>query len=452
MGAHHLEENFALFTLSDEDKSAVLIEFTNARDLNQSSIQKISYAGTKGEHTIRYWGKKNDLPQFREQTVADNNILGALIQTKRDATIGTGLYAYKVDFISDEGKRNIVEVPIPEDAKAFFDRVNIKKYFLDAGKNLYMHSNIFTEFIRKKGGGIYSMSVKDCKYVRMGEQNASGIVDKAYISGSWAQGAYAKSGETEHDRVITMIPMYNPASIKTPKFIYHSGDNLLNDGYYNSPTWWGALNWIELANSIPIFHQKNILNGYTIRFHIRIPRNYFDVMPTTEDAAGLTKAADMAREKREAFMKGMNELLSGVNNAGRAFYSQFDINEIAGKEYPGVSIEPIEVDIKDKALLELWEKSNQAIISSQGIHPTLANIETAGKLSSGSEMRNAFNVFIALRANTPREILLEALDIVKKENGWDPEIFYGFGDTQLTTLDDSPTGTKPVEAEEKAAA
>ncbi len=437
MAVERLSQTFGVITVLD---TAIAVTFSDARDVSQGCIQKISYKGQSKGEPIRMWGRKNDLPQFREQVIGDNNITGALIQTKRDILLGTGLYAYKVDFKSDGGMRNTTEVKIPMEAQDFFDMIDIDCFHMDATRELLFHSNIFTEFIRNKGGGIHSMAIKECKYTRLAEQNSRGRVEHAYISGAWATGEYAKDGVTVFDREVVKIPLYNPEKVQN-QFILHTGDRMLNDGYYNSPTWWGALNWIELANSIPVFHQANILNGYTIRYHIRIPKNYFYNAPTGDDnPAAAVKARDDEQLKRQEFMDNVNTLLAGKQNAGRALFTQFDINDQLGKEYPGISIEPINVDIKDKALLELFEKSNTANISAQGIHPTLANIESQGKLSSGSEMRNAFNVYLAVKTNTPRKIILKSLELAKKINKWDPDIYFGFGDTELTTLDDSPTG------------
>lgn len=439
MAASLLSPHTGIITLQD---TAIAVTFSDPREISQGAVAKISYKGQSKGQSIRLWGQQNDLPQFREQVIGDNNIVGSLIQTKRDILIGTGLYAYKVEFKSDGGKRNIIEVPIPQQAQDFFDLVDIDTFHQDAAREHLFHANAFTEFIRTRGGDIHSMSIKECKYTRLGEQNSRGKVEHAYISGGWASGVYAKDGLTEYDREVVKIPLYAPDAQQS-KFILHTGDRLLNDGYYNSPTWWGSLNWIELANSIPIFHQSNIMNGYTIRFHIRIPKNYFYNAPVgIDDPAAEMTARNEEQLKRQEFMDNINNLLAGKLNAGRALFTQFEINDVLGKEFPGISIEPINVDIKDKALLDLFEKSNTANISAQGIHPTLANIETAGKLSSGSEMRNAYNTYLAVKTNTPRKIILKSLELVKKINKWDPDIYFGFGDTELVTLDESPTGTQ----------
>jgi hypothetical protein len=153
---------------------------------------------------------------------------------------------------------------------------------------------------------------------------------------------------------------------------------------------------------------------------------------------------DKESEAKQQFIDQANKLLAGSQNAGRALYTENIFNQIS-KEYDGIKIEPIKFDMKDSALLELFEKTNQANISSQGIHPTLANVETAGKLSSGSEMRNAFNFYVNTKTPRPRRLILKMMDAICRFNGWDvkyPDLKFTFEDFTLTKLDDNKSGVQ----------
>lgn len=430
------------FEIVQHGDTGVLVEFIS-RDYDTNTTDKISYKGNKNGIHIRCWGKKNDLPQWCENLVMQNNIVPTLLQTKRDLIVGSGIYAFKEVFVEDGGKKNIIEVPVPTEAQEFFDRNNINKYHLSAAGEFVKHVNVFTEFIRDKGQKIHSLQLKECKYVRLGEQNNMGKVVTAYISGDWpTSNSNKKDGLTENDRKVTAVPLYSGEDKKQNKFILHTGDSMYNDGYYNSPAWLGSKEWIELANSIVRFHQSNIRHGYVIRFHIRIPKDYFYTAPTTDAADALQKSQDEAVEKKREFIGKLNDLLSGKDQAGRSIVTEFDFDAALKTEYPGIKIEPINVDLKDEALLTLFEKTNTANISAQGIHPTLANIETQGKLSSGSEIRNAYLMYLAIKTPTPRAILLEAINLVKQINGWPKDIHYAFRDIEITTLDDEKSGMK----------
>jgi len=399
-----------------------------------------------GSTRIRSWGAANNIPQFREQVVMENNIVPSLLATKCDITLGGGLYAYKEVFQADGGKRNTVEVPMPAIMQDWMDKVDIDTYLDTAAKNLFFHANVFTEMTRTKGGEIDMIKAQECRHVRSGMQNEQGRVENYYLSGSWVLSAAQSQGIKQSMPI--PVPAYNAKFPSQAKFIYHSGDSLLSDDYYYTPYWWGSLNWIELANAIPIFHKANINNGYTIRFHIEVPKGYFEQKPTTQAVEAINKASTEAQNKKQAFMEKVNDILAGASNAGRALFTEYDLNLVLGKDMPGIKITPINVDIKDQALLQLFEKSNQANISAQGIHPTLANIETAGRLSSGSEIRNAFLMYLIIKTPRPRRILLRPLNkIVREANGWPKDVHIGFRDMEITTLAESPAGHQEAAVE-----
>ena len=50
---------------------------------------------------------------------------------------------------------------------------------------------------------------------------------------------------------------------------------MFHDDNYNIPVWEGSADWIELANLIPQWHIKNINAGYSPRWHIEVPLDYF---------------------------------------------------------------------------------------------------------------------------------------------------------------------------------
>jgi len=423
-------------------KQAALVTFSAWEDTT-SRIEPISKSGTKGGYKIRFWGAKNNLPQFREKLVMQNNIVPALLKTKRDMLFGTGLFPFINVFKSDGGAKNIQEVPMPKEPDEFFETIGIDDYLLDQIKNLILHATIYHDVIMSNDRTKISfMKVIDCKYIRVGESNKNGDIKHAYVSGNWVGRDYNADNSDD----ITELPLIRMGIDKIEKenlpehFILMTGDNFFNDGSYNSPDWFSGRTWIEVSNIIPLFHQNNINNGYTFRFHIKIPKGYFFKAPISDAVDAINNAQRDEAAARDEFLKSVNDMFAGVPGSGRAVWTQFDVNLAMGSHYPGITIEPINYDMKDKSLLDLFEKSNTANISSQGIHPVLANIETQGKLSSGSEIRNAFIMWLAIKAPIPRRIVLKSINLVKKINGWDPEINFAFGDTEITTLDESPTG------------
>lgn len=435
----YLPGSASLITFSDRSGGTPNV---TKRAGNGGKEMQIAY-GNNGTAKIWTWGKNNLLPQEREALVLDNNIVPELMGTKRDITVGGGLMCYKEVF--KDGKRAIEEVEQPAAARTWFEELpgknggqDIDAYFLKACRNLIFHSNTFTEGIRTLGNKIDSIEALECRHVRPEKMTKLGEILNWFWSGNWKE--YRKE-----EFAPMKIPAYRGEMAKQTRFVLHCMDDLLSDDYLGIPTWWGGRAWIECANAIPIFHINNLRNGYTIRWHIEIPKDYFwDYSAPAQTQT--QKSALMAKESedRKAFLARLNEFLAGYEQAGRALITDYELNKAAGKDFPGIKITPLNVDLKDKALLDLFEKSNDANISGQGVHPTLAAIQTQGKLSSGSEIRNAFTMYVAIKTPVKRNILLKPLNLIHKVNGWGEGIKWGFRDIEITKLDDNPAGKLEV--------
>lgn len=435
---YYLPGSSALIKFSDRTSTPSV----TGKSGNGGKEMKITY-GKDSQASIWTWGKNNLLPQEREALVLDNNIVPELMGTKRDITVGGGLMCYREVF--EGGKRRIEEEDFPAAAKEWFDALpeknggqDIEAYFLKACRNLIFHSNTFTEAVRNLGGKIDSIEALECRHMRPEKMNNLGEILNWYWSGNWKD--YRKP-----EFAPMKIPAYRREIMKQNRFIIHCMDDLLSDDYLGIPTWWGGRAWIECANAIPIFHINNLRNGYTIRWHIEIPKDYFwDYTSLQNTQVEKDNARQKETEARMAFLTRLNEFLAGYEQAGRAIITDYEINKVAGKEFPGIKITPLNADLKDKALLDLFEKSNDANISGQGVHPTLAAIQTQGKLSSGSEIRNAFTMYVAIKTPVKRDILLKPLHYVHRVNGWGAGLKWGFRDIEITKLDENPAGQQQV--------
>lgn len=428
-GIYHLKDSKAVVYFNSNTPSVT------SKPGNSGKAMKIAY-GNDQTAEIWSWGSNNLLPQEREALVLDNNIVPELIATKRDITVGGGLFCFREKFVQDgdKMKRVIEEVERPAMAQEFFDRVDMTAYLLKSCRNLLFHANTFTEYVRDMRGLIASIQATECRHTRPERQDNIGMIRNWYLSGNWKE--YRKAEFSPR-----RVPNYLGEDARQRKFILHCLDDLLSDEYLGIPTWWGDRAWIECANAIPIFHINNLRNGYTIRWHIQVPKDYFyDNTAMQQTQTQKDAAKRKVSESRQEFLKTLNEFLAGYEQAGRALVTDYEVNKQLGKEYPGIKVTALTVDLKDKALLDLFERSNDANISAQGIHPTLAAIQTQGKLSSGSEIRNAFNMYVAIKTPVKRAILLKPIELVHRVNGWGEGVKWGFRDIEITTLDENPTG------------
>lgn len=422
--AWYLSEGEAVVTVG------AAIPFNN-NDVQSGAVVTVSGEG-KQSARIRQWGKKDTMPQLREGLVNESNIVPALIQTKRDMILGAGLMAFREEFT--DGERQIVEVPMPDVIKTWMEQSNYLDQLAAAARELILHANVFTEFISDRGGKVHHITTQRCVEIRAEEKTPQNRILNYWWSAGWGV-----TQKEDYQKAIRAIPAYDPDK-KQKKFMLHTFDDTCRtDNYYYCPAWWGGWQWIDLANSIPQFHRSNIQHGYAIRYHIEIPTDYFaDNEINNLTAENIQDKLDVQAAKKKEFIDKLNEFLAGAKNAGRTVVTEY-LTEM-GKEFAGIKITPLSADLKDEALIKLFEASNQANISAQAIHPVLAAIETQGKLSSGNEIRNAATMYLAIKAPGPRRILLKPLELVGKINGWPKDIKVGFRDIQLTTLDESKTG------------
>jgi hypothetical protein len=197
---------------------------------------------------VAFWGKQNDLPFYREELIAGNNIVPALIERKRNILLGQGWYAYKERY-EDTGdgmmKRIVDEVPMDPEAEAFF-----KKFKKEAAKlvgDWLKHSMCMPEYVRGLGDKIVSVKALEMKYCRAAKKNAIGDIPAWYWSNYWQR----KNGIKEADRILQTLSIYDPKA-KQPKFVLPLMDDLFNDTYYAIPAYWGGRHWITLSNIIPL--------------------------------------------------------------------------------------------------------------------------------------------------------------------------------------------------------
>lgn len=395
------------------------------------------------------WGDKNNLPNYREEVATGNNIVGSLIRRKRDIVCGQGWYAYRERYEDDGSgmmKRIVDEVPMPDGAKAFFEKFRME------GKKIVgemmKHEMCIVEFIRNRAGGLSALNATETKHIRAAPK-VEGQIKTFIWSNAWTepQRRQLKTG----DQVAIPIPIYNnvEGAGRQDRFCIPLMDDLFSDGYYPIPAWWGGRHWVELSNIIPLFHLNNLKNMSAPRWLLIIPHDYFldyEKYNSATDESTKAEVLSHAQAKKQAFVNDFNELVNGVENTGKTLTIESVREEVYGKMVDKrITVEPLVIDLRDDALIKLYESSNVANISGQGLHPTLANIETQGRLSSGTEIRNAFLMWLVIAAPAYRDHLMRIVNLVKTIEGWPADIQYAIRDAELTTLAENPGGVQTSE-------
>lgn len=403
--------------------------------------------GKDGSAKIWRWGSDNLLPDQREALVQENNLVHELVATKMAVVAGARRFFYEEDFAEGELRR--IEVDVPgwwqelEESTYRLTRMGFDELFDCALKNLFFHANSLVEFVRNRAGQVTSMEAWECVHARAEKQNARGYVENWYWCGDWSK---QNSDREDYPTMVTPAYNYNEEA-KQPKFVLHILDGLLHDGVYGIPGWWGSRKWVATSNKIPMFHESNIDNGYFIKLHVEMPKDYFadkQSLAMARSEQELKEYSDRESDARRQFMKKVNDLFTGAEG-NKVLFTEYEIDRQLKAEFPGIKIKVLETNKADESMLKLFNSANEAVISAQGVHPSLASIQTQGKLSSGSELRNALNVYTAIKAPRYRRMLCKIYDVARRINAPGSRVKMGWKDIEVTNLDENPMGMEQVD-------
>lgn len=453
------ETSNGVYFLGDADTVVTFNQST--KPIGGLSTPTASITPTGSENKLNYvkWGENNDEPDIREALVENNNILPSLLESKVYMLLGSRMILFRWVSVEDKETGGVKmvrqEIPFTPKVKQFIKDFNIHDVRHDAARDLIFHSQFFIEFVGKLKGELVSSEHFPAKYVRPAEIDNTGELGKMKINDWLVCGNWKKSRKMGVSSITSFQGLKKKTKVTT--YLRRYANRLLGGPYFYSPTWWGSRLWVQLANCIPEFHLRNLENGYTIRYHVKFPKDYFysnDIKNGSPSEDEKKAAHADAETKKSQFMQKLNEHLAGIKNAGRAFFSTYDVQKAVGKEFPGIIIDPISADLKDEALLKLFDKSNEAIVSGLGILPSVSGVNTPGKLSSGSDIRNAFAFYLISKTPEQRRILNSAInDIAEwagifKEAGLEDAEF-GSSDMIITTTDKNPNGKESLTEKSK---
>jgi hypothetical protein len=373
------------------------------------------------------WGEKDEYPQTIRDITLKNYVAPSLLKFKISAALGKGYLLYKSIY---EGEREIKELVRDTQIEDFLEANNYKKYLLEAATDAEWYEILHTEFIRSKDNKISSFKHLETMYTRAERKDSKGKIGHFYygnfIDKKLKPDDYAKIQAYNYNEEKPQNKFVLRSSIPTPGFLY-----------YPPATWHSSALWMQVSNEIPKFKANGMQNAMSLKYHVEYPAGYFEQAMPDDDYTDEQREA----KKNEVFNQ-IDELLTGTQNAQKAFHSEFQTDSITGKKMDGWIIHVLKDETNYDAHKGDNEQATSAICSAHGVNPTLANVIVSGAFSSkGSEMRNAFKIYTELYTNRTRELITEPFELIKKINGYDRDIKIGFRDLVLTTLDENPTGS-----------
>lgn len=427
--------------ISYAKKSASIIEVTRKKVEPDAIVT--TYASLTSDEWSR-WGTDNKYPLDVLDKAKQDPVSMRALSFKSTAHYGSGLQLYKQVF---ENKKKIIEpVDIAEypEIEDFFYENNIENFSQSIIQDFEWWNRYHVEYIlndyrnkivrinsgiEEEGSANY-LRTKDIRKAKRDKE--TGRMPGFFVSGDWSDyppkklfvPAFAKSDPFRH-----------------PKAMYEHKLVSISNDYYITPGWFSCLKWLEVTAKIPEWINSNIENSINIKYHIQIPEDYFEKL---FPAHLYTDSEEKRYEDMEAAEKKLKEeldsYLAGEKNVHKAFYSKHGLDEM-GKS-TGWSIDPVPNDLKDEAWLKADQSASIRILTAHGVDPTLAGIvigNTSG--GSGSDLREKFNYHMQLNTVIPRQTTTEWFnDIVKRVNKYPKDIYLGYENIVLETLNANKSG------------
>ena len=377
------------------------------------------------------WGAANNQPNVMSALIQKNNLVRPLLEANRDMIFGTGMSFNKRIIDKDASGKTTKRLEPYDDSRledwAFETR--LAHYAIAAINERLTNGNHFTKFTFQPGG-TPMVQVVDGFATRIGRPGS--VAGNGYLYNPYfGDFAYFRPKESE---LIARFNAVEPTANVTS--IFQSREHMSGNPYYAYPSWWGAQDWIELANLIPIFHRSGITNGYNIKYLIRIPKDYFD----TE--GGKSVPVDKIRAKWAQFDDNLSNWLSGTKNVNKSLILKYLRGE-DGKPLDSIDVVPLKNEMSDDAYGKVWEMANVSIASAAGILPTLGGVNPGKGNDSGSQIRVMAEFQQHFRTPVHHQILLEPIQYALRTMGY-KDVVPSFSGVQITTLDTNPTGAQAV--------
>ena len=387
-----------------------------------------------------YWGSDDKRPQNILEVVEKNVVASSGLEWLINAFYGGGLVTYRKSVESGKETYHREDFTEFEDFKEdnFFDEV-LEALITD----LMFFKMPVPEFYLGRGkyaNKIVKINSLDASFSRWGKMEPGRrTINKLFYS---AQFPDAKSHQIDHSPVFDIRNPY-----KNKKFVYRSGYVGPGRLYYPRRAWHSIIDskWIDISNNIPEVKQSLLKNAMSIKYHIKIPKSYWQDKHKNWDK----QTPEKQKEIRQEEMQQMNDFLTGKANVMKTFFSHYAVDKRTAKEVPGWEIIKIDNTIPDGTLTIDMAEANAMILFALNLDPTLKgaglpnNKQSAG---SGSDKREAKEIFIS-NLGLQRRRFLDWLYFLRKFNEWPRDMEFGFKDTILTTLDKNPTGTEKTLSE-----
>lgn len=396
--------------------------------------------------TVAPWGYENDFPQKVIEDVRKDPEIGTLLDKQARLLYSGGLIWGTIE--TQEGGKEIMKPLAPARDKIIKDAFrmsNIKRYLLEATRDLYWFGNIFPELVtsrdRKTIAQICVQAAEECRWSY--QDPNTGLIKHCYINANWPDA-------TATDKLTKKLPVLDPyfnvveqiKSAKETNFIYPLSYPSPGNKYYQLTDWNSirSSGWLDVSRAIPKIKKYLLEKQTTIKYHIEISQLYWE--KKYPDFA--TKSQEEKVKIKEEDLKAFQSTMSGTDQAGNNFITAMLTDEVNGKEFSLWKITPIDDKISDGKYLEDGKEASLYKMSAVGLHPALVGtMPNNGLGGAGSNIREAYNLHM-LSVTAHQDIILEPIYVMRDYNDWGDDVEFRFRNSFMNTLDKGTETTKSI--------
>ena len=371
------------------------------------------------------WGQNDSFPYDVDQLLYNDADAPVIIENKVNFLLGQGIEPFEM--VNTDG---VITTKVVNNDKINkwleINEHHFMKQTENNAKNLEMYGNYFLEYLYNFGGQISGFISHDCHNIRPYKRQEGNFFIPGY-------GISVNAAELHLETKVVPVPNFETKDFNKNgyKYIFHGKNKIPGQPYFGVPVWIGAWKNLKLTAMVVNGQLAALENGWNIKYKLSVHESYY------ADCEGDPLAI---RAKKKALADELNSVLTGVDNNNKSLVIDM-VGEYGAQHWQDtVKIESIDNNKENAMQTKLLESKNLSAPRSFNIDPELSGIVVGSNLSSGSEIRNKYNLHIALKTPTPRRILLEPLKHIGDSLGWPKNVRWRFKDLVLAKLDDNKTG------------
>jgi hypothetical protein len=384
------------------------------------------------------WGENNRFPDDAELLIHRTGVLQTALNYKSRCCYGQGVIPVVLEGL-DENLKDIYKPLNNIDLISFLNDYTFCNYHKDAFRDINKFGNCFPLLVpNDKGNKIVRIDAINARHCRLSVDKTKLLVYGKFLEGNPSKDekdCFVYDILDETDPQLTLEVLKESNKLSKPIAFPRIKNYLSNNDYYARTDWWAAYKsgWIDIAHQIPEFLKKAYENAITVMWHIKIPAKFYDDFFSEKDYQTTAERMTAINKWQDSY----SDNLTGTENANKALFSSFKINE-SGRAEEQVVIERLDGKLNMDEKLSTSAAANSEILFSLMVNPSVLGAGMpggpyAGNAGSGSDIREGLMASLVL-SYIEKQQVLEPVKLMFRFNGYN-NVSFKYKNIILTTLD-----------------